>query len=834
MTARGELPTGALRLVSTRPLGALLFAAALSGASLPGVALGAASAPAPQGPGGGPQAGDVVARLEMAAPPHNHFLLRATLPVPERVLMGQDTVPLTVLNRDGSPAPTQVECVSSYPDLGDGAAVVQVLAHVERHVFASSGDWITYDVIWDPHVPGSFDEDPSSRSLLFDPHQVELVTHDLFGNEYRGDLFRDLRVGAAVRQREGELLREWRTHSILKPVPAQGGPLGTMPRMMGVHAYVTQTAGEPFLILTLRVHNGLDGFLTDVEEDDALNELYFAGLELELPEGWRVLHAYDDPFIGDDTVAGGRVTHPIVAPNGDGTMHLMRRQGQMCRRLAIAPADDIGVARSTLAKKLLAYCLPGPTAAGGRLWSWWNRETSNYQVQNIRLPLMDHLDLDAMREGFQDEYNIAKNHLKNGTANSQGLYPFIKPAMGYRHAWGTPYGGMAGGVEVDIQSGVEVAASASRYGYRLVEIMGRMYMDRHPVALYDLHGEPSDLEKWLIDGPNGPYWPGFFDLRPILPAHDPFDFGGAPDFQTLAVERGNLQPSYQDQLNLFQPIDLQHIVRYYANFKTLAWLGNDAFAKDELHMTAQLFRLSYHEYYVSPNNHLPGFNLLNHELFVADHPGEGFGFGRASGWLLDSVVCSYALSGQQKRAALRPYLRRIVDVAELAQSTCGGYIQAQPHHGLGSRFRIRQSFEAGIAHNGLRALLGSVFRGTDPGRTAAITRMIVAEAYGSISPAFWSDSHNAPYSTVAVGPYDVELPPYCADAEDNYASSTADFKYQWNSLAFAYEHTRDDVFLERALDMSLDDDLLDFAMEAGDVNNRAGFVSFVQLLNDIY
>ena len=58
-------------------------------------------------------------------------------------------------------------------------------------------------------------------------------------------------------------------------------------------------------------------------------------------------------------------------------------------------------------------------------------------------------------------------------------------------------------------------------------------------------------------------------------------------------------------------------------------------------------------------------------------PGEGFGFGRASGWLLDAVACSYALGDSQSRQQLRPFLRRIVDVAEQAQSPCGGYLQAQ-------------------------------------------------------------------------------------------------------------------------------------------------------------
>jgi len=801
-----------------------------------GLTATAGAAPvAPPVQGGGLQAGDVVARFELPAPPQVEFILRATLPVPPRTLLTGDSVPLVVLNRDGTPACTQVERVTLHPDHAlDGAAVVEVLARVKRHASASIGERISYDVIWSPHAAGAFGENIDSRELLFSPEQLLLRTRDVFGNEYRTDVFRDLRVGAAVELKNGELERQWRTHSILRPSPVQDGSYGTMPRMMGVHAYATQTSDQPFIVLTLRVHNGLDGFLEDTSQDDALNELYFTSLDLELPEGWTVLHAFEDPCTGDDSTAGGRTTHPLIAANPDGSLHLMRRQGQLTRRLVLAPEGPTDRAWSRLSAKFQAFCVPGSTPGGGRLWSWWNHETPNWLVQGIRLPGMDHLDLSTLRDDLQADFNVARSHLKNGTADPQALYPFIKPAMGYRHAWGTPYGGMAGGVEVDLQSGIELAATGSRHGLRLVQIMGRMYMDRHPVALYDLYGNPSSLEKWLVSGSGDPYWPGYFDLTPLLPSHDPFGFGDASDHQTEAVERRQAKPDYEPQLMAFQPIDLQHMIRYYANFKTLTWISNDALAKDELHMTAQLFRLSYHTYYVSPNDHLPGFNLLNHELFVADHPGEGFGFGRASGWLLDAVACSYALGDSQSRQQLRPFLRRIVDVAEQAQSPCGGYLQAQPHHGLGGRFRIRQAFESGIAHNGLRALLHSVFRGRDPGRAGTIARMIVAEAYGTISPAFWSNSHNAPYSTVAVGPYDTSEAPYCDDAQAHYASTSADGKYQWNSLAFAYEATRDEVFLERMEDMSWTNDLFDFAMSTGDINNKAAMVSLLQQLNDVY
>jgi hypothetical protein len=71
--------------------------------------------------------GAVVARVEIPTPQRNQFILRATLPVPRGTFPRPDHLtPFSVVDSDGTYAPTQVEAVTFYPSLSDGADVVEV------------------------------------------------------------------------------------------------------------------------------------------------------------------------------------------------------------------------------------------------------------------------------------------------------------------------------------------------------------------------------------------------------------------------------------------------------------------------------------------------------------------------------------------------------------------------------------------------------------------------------------------------------------------------------------------------------------------------------------
>lgn len=786
--------------------------------------------------GGGGLVSPVVAELELVAPAEDQFLLHGTLPVPPGVVYDADlVVPLQVLDADGSPAPTQVEVVSRYPDSRrEGADVVEVLARVKRPAQVSPGERLSYRVRHRPHRPGKFQTMRESRSFLAAPGSLVLTSRDVFGNEYQADLLRDVRQQnpSAVKLKDGHLVKQWATHSLMLPLDASNSPQGTLPHLFGVHAYITHFAESNYFGVDLRIHNGMSGS-TDSPLDDALNEIYFDRITLRMPGGWKALHAFDDPFTSGNVAEGGWTMHDLVEPMPNGRMHVMRRQGQLTRRLMVAlqGSGNAARARTFLEEKTLAFARPG-VGEDGALWSWTNAETARFLPQSQRVPRCDHLNVVNLRDLLRSECEEVESRLASGQAGSE--YPLLTGNLGYAQPWGAKYGGMTGGVGINLFAGLETVGLRSRDGYRLAQMRARMHVDRQPYCLYELDGRPTHIELWLQDGNAGPYFPGLFNLTPILPHNDPFGFGEAPEFQTTAVQSQGLEPGYQHELLQYKPIDHQHYVRFTRSLKELAWIGNDALAKSELAMAASVFGMTYHGYPVSPNGAAQAWSLYGHEQQVAEHPGQGLGFGRAPGWGMDVSSAAYALGTYRDRERMRPWFERIVALCMAAQSTCSGYIQATPHHSYDAQWRIRQTYEATIIENGLMGISESVFRNVDSELTDQIDSIIVNQVYGTISPAFWNNQESAPYSTVAVGPYDVSLPSYCSNAEDHHATAL-DRKYTYTSLAYAYLRTGDEEFLYKAAALAQTTNLFGHLQQQtiSDIENRGPLVALVQSLNGL-
>ena len=143
-----------------------------------------------------------------------------------------------------------------------------------------------------------------------------------------------------------------------------------------------------------------------------------------------------------------------------------------------------------------------------------------------------------------------------------------------------------------------------------------------------------------------------FFLR-LMKGPDPFGFDQAPTFQVDHVRGQRLNPAYEDELVAHNPIDLQHLVRYMRSAKVLAWLGNDALAKDDLLLHAELARLSYCEL---PNNAAGSYipSTLYHDMqSVAQDPGRGFSFGRGEAWCVDVMSTAYSLGDAEFRSRTR-------------------------------------------------------------------------------------------------------------------------------------------------------------------------------------
>jgi len=778
--------------------------------------------------------GDIVAELELELPEEQDFILRATLPVPpDMVLDGFDRVPFAVVQPDGRSARTQVEIVSRYPDVARGADVVELLARVTRGR-GLAGERTTYPVAFLPAEPAELQVDDAVAALLAEPGNLMLFTRDVFENEYVADIWRDALEATGEERvlRDGEIARQVSTHEILLPPAPIGGASGTMPHMMGVHSFLTTWSREEFVSLDLHVHNGFSGLAPGDPRDDALNRVYFEDLRLRVPRGWVVLCAFDNPFIGAPYDQGDWTFYPIVRALDTGDMHVMPRQAHFMRRLVVARAGAEERARATLEERGLAFCTPGLMEDGDKYFSWWNRSTARYFPQNTRMPSLEHVGLDAIRASLADDLAHFERNVRDGTP-SPGGYPMINPALGWAHPWGVRYGGMTGGDEIHMYDGIDVAGSRSREGYRLAQLISRAYVDRQTTALYNVDGQPTRVVDWLEEGDGFAYVPFTFFLKPMLPEQDPFGFGAAPTFQDEAVASSGRVPDYEGELGAYDAIDLQHYIRYTRQLKVLAWLGNDALAKNELRMAAAAYRLGFHEHYNSPGRYIQGSGLLSAMTYVEHNPGWGLPMGRANGWGLDAALAVYAMGDDEVRRRYYPWFELVVETIANGQSTCTGIIQASPISKLaGGQFRLMQIFETGILENAFLGMLTTAFLGADDERAAQLEDILERSISASVSDLIWRPSHHGPANWTAVGPFDVFEPPYCGPPPAGGTDGGADGYYYWGSLAHAYRFRRDPLFLERLAEWLGGGDLLAEVYADGMVNlpNRAAVLALVQEL----
>ncbi|MCP3920098.1 MAG: hypothetical protein GY711_31620 [bacterium] len=775
--------------------------------------------------------GQVVGKLLTTAPGEERFLLRATLPVPPGTYLGTEgEVPLTVASRHLEAFDTQIEVVSRYANPADGADVVELIAQVDSPAGVDEGDAIVYWVGHTPQPRAAFAHGTAVQELLDTPGALTLTTADVFGHTYSTDLYERVRNGnpTARLRKDGKLVREWSTHEVLMPDAPVSGSEGTLPHMMGVHAYFTTYRAEDFLTLDLHVHNGMDGLDPNDPADDALLNLYFASLELHLPHGWRVLHGFDSPFAGETERLDNSNWTPLVGKPGQNKLHVMGRQARFVRRLAIVRAGSESAQRRAeqmLTSRTRAFSRSGPSPSGRGLWSWWNSSTARYFPQNHVLPKLDHVGLYPIDAELRRELQEVEELVRTG---SQESYPLTSPGLGWAHPWGSPYGGMTGGDEINPYDGLATAAAASTSGYRLAQLVSRCYLDRQPTALYAMNGEPCRLEDVVIpEGTYGPWMPMFFKLRPNLEWDEPFGFGDAPTFQTVAVRQANRNPPYESDLLAFHPIDLAHYVRFTRNLKILAWLGNDTLAKDQIEAAAELFRMSFHQYRNSNYNHIQVSGLLQKQLDTDTVPNNGVGIGRGQGWGIDTSAAAYATGSDRYRSLTLPWFEMIQEVVDRGVSGCRGHVMAQLAYNYDDgQFRVRQSIESAILVHGLRGMSESLFRGVQDARANSIDDAIASAVLAAVRPPFWDEGHTAPWFFVAVSPASALEREFCERypaPSDNYDRTS-----YFSALAYGYELSGNDLFLFKAAQLLGGGDLLT-ALEGEGLDNLANTAALLAL-----
>jgi hypothetical protein len=750
--------------------------------------------------------GAQVAVLATRTPQVPEFVLHGCIPVPAGTwLPGSGARPLTVLDYDGTPLATQIEPVSLYADPAAGADVVEVIARVRRDPAAPLDALQRHPVIWStpPEHSGEHPVIPSNvRALVLDPGAIEIAAYDVFGNRYS---CRPLDgTGTVARKRTGTVHPEQRVYQELLPDSPRTGALATLPHLLGVHSYLSVFQGAEHIGLDLRFHNGHDGNDPDTPIDDPLDKVYFRRIEISLPLGWNLLQDTDDPFFGAVRTEGGRKIYDLVGQDPAVRPHVIRWQGQFNRRLSIAAAhpEALAEARAALNQAGRAFCSRGSAPDGRELWSWWNWGTARYFPQKKQLPLLDHIDGAALEAQLNGERDFLAGMLESGQGN--GTYPVVAGVLGWGHPYGVSYGGMTSGLEIVAWDGLETAWAASRNGYRAYQLLHRMATDRMPNALYSRDGEPSSVERWLVENGSADYVPMDHYVVPLLfGSHpDPFGFHDAPRFQIDFVAAHGLQPAYEALHLAYDPHDYQHFVRYTRAAKVLAWLGNDSLAKDDLRMQAENFHLSYHPYRNGPFGGSSSSGMLSARRYVNEHPGKGFPFGRGEAWGIDCVAAAYGLAGPEWRERKRPWLSAIVDLLLDGQAQCSGFIQAfVSDKAVGGRYQARQLIEQTLTETMLVSLHESVFRGLDAVRAQMVRDIAARSLNAFIGEMSWFPGQGGPWRYTAVAPLNPDLPVFCSRADlppDGWTEGDIDTYQDWPSFAHGYQLTGDPAFLRQA------------------------------------
>jgi hypothetical protein len=531
--------------------------------------------------------------------------------------------------------------------------------------------------------------------------------------------------------------------------------------------------------------------------DDALGKVYFDSLELRLPQGWVVYNAFPDPYWGQPYADGDREAWPIVAPIAGGKLHEMPQMSQFHRRLIVFKAGNEQHADAYLREQGLAFCRDSEQKTGERAWSWWNPTTARYFPQRHRLPALEQVDKAALRADDLAHLGVRASQVQTG---APGPWPAECPGLGWAQPWGIDDGAMVGGLEIYPWEGVRTTLAASTDGYRLTQLTHRMLTDRQPNVLFDADGRPTRMEEWIIHGQSMDLLPIWWYGGPMLWASDPFGITTSPSFQRDAVAARGLAPDYEYTLSHYQIIDEAHLIRYTRMAKVLAWLGNDAIAKDDIRAQAEGFRLAFSNYRQNswPQGLIPT-GLLAKRLYVDAHPGWGLPFGRGEGWGLDTVCASYSLGDPDWRRLVRPWFDLVVDLVRDGQMDCTGIIQATFMGNIfNAQYRNRQSIESAITEHAIVGMRESVFQGENAARVAETNDILKKDIYAMISPLVWDHTIRGPWAMIAVGLSDANQPPFCTywPADGNYM--IPDHFQIWSSFAYAYEITHDSTFLDYA------------------------------------
>ena len=746
--------------------------------------------------------GEVVARLEVALPADDPFLLHGTVPVPPATFQrGSARTPFALRGADGTLVQTQVEVVAQRAREGDGAGVVEVCAIVRRPAGANPGSRVSYDLVRHDGPRVGFPGPPQPASeLLARAGAVRLEARGSDGVAYAADLLHDIRTSSGTWQagERGAALRRDRAHAVLMPV-ASGGATPAWPHGAGVQVFLTQHAHSSALRLDLQVHNAFPDRVAGDPRDDALHDFLFESLVLVAPSGWCVVADVADPYLGALVDDGAEARLPLVRAEGGSALHVLPQLSRFQRRLVLAPCAEATTARSLSRMEGLGFVVPDALASS-RLASWWNARTPGYWPQLVPLPLFPDSVAQGWRASLASTLSSVEATLASG-GTSPGGYPISSGVLGWAHPWGPTTGAMTGGDEIHLWDGVDVASARSVEGILLAQLRLRMYACRQPNSLYGMDGSHIRPEEWVETG-GGLHLPVWWFNGPQLSAGDPFGLSSADRSQYAQAAAHGRLPNYDQYIRSYRPVDYQHYVRHTRTLKELCWLANDPLAKFELESQAEGWRLSYSPLPQTPQGGAISTGRLVDRQHVDAHPGLGVDIGRGDAWGVDALVAWHALAPQARRNAYMDDFLGLVDLWWDASSPCDDGLMAAPTYAaFGGQHRVRSQIEVAMLDHAMLGLLRGALDGREPCAAAQVQRLLERSWRQTISPQVWRTSLHGPLMKIGVGPFIASLPAYCGSTPAGAETTTIDEYQSSSSFAHAWRFTRDPTYLARACEL---------------------------------
>ena len=712
-------------------------------------------------------AAEVVARVQFRAPTGPLMVLRTVLPVPHTFDM---TRPLVVRfpNVD-APVPAQVASVTR--SATGQLETVELCASVQTAAEWRAGATLVANVELLEAATAPATSDARARTPRLDPQvqallqpsatpQFYLRTVDVHGQVYGAELTgapSSLGLQANQPLVWGPHLVRRRLAAVLVPVaPVQTEAL---PHAMGVHAYVTQRAGAPAVSLDLRIHNGLASPAEEPHALDApLGPIWVRSVELVLPAGWVVDADIADPFLGVARSEGTQVVVPLVAPLPDGRLHCLPSQAQFQRRLVVRRADAGWAGHDFLHFRDVGFPVAGPG-----LWSW--QALPRWFPQREQLPSAA-LYTTRTSEGAlvyeareAAELRRIEQYLRTGKPLS---YPYQAPAMGWAQPYFDQQQGATGGVGIVLSEGHWVAVSGAPSGLQRLALQHRMNAARQPQAAWDRRGRPWSCELALTK--RGPAGAGLipFDYRLNGDIRLP-SFAGravahpAAIAQAAEVERRGLRPDWDrgdpyasrtklgaagangaDNIHAWWQHDDQHYVRWTAPAKALVWLANDALAKDDVLLAAELGRLAMHEYPHTPVSWSKGATLPVLRQEVAERPHSGLPWGRGQAWIMDAVGAAHAVADDGWRATHEAWCVQVTQLMLDAAPGTGLLMRVHnTRHPGHERYDTAQAFESLLLLHAGRVLAEGVHGEARPVLRARLRNLHLVASTSLFTPPLW-------------------------------------------------------------------------------------------------